>query len=60
MKLLAFSDLHVRMLGEGTALVTGRFQLKRTNEGGGDATGWFTLVFLKRSTGWKIIHDHTS
>jgi uncharacterized protein (TIGR02246 family) len=60
MGVLAFSDLQVRMLGEETALVTGRFRLKRTKEGGGDATGWFTLVFLKRDSGWKVIHDHTS
>ena len=60
MGVLAFSDLQVRMLGEETALVTGRFRLKRTSEGGGDATGWFTLVFLKRTSGWKIVHDHTS
>jgi uncharacterized protein (TIGR02246 family) len=57
---LAFSDLQVRLLGEETALVTGRFRLKRTKEGGGDASGWFTLVLLKRESGWKIIHDHTS
>jgi uncharacterized protein (TIGR02246 family) len=60
MGVLAFSDLQVRMLGEETALVTGRFRLKRTKEGGGDASGWFTLVFLKRVNGWKVIHDHTS
>jgi uncharacterized protein (TIGR02246 family) len=60
MGVLAFSDLQVRILGEETALVTGRFRLKRTKEGGGDATGWFTLVFLKRDSGWKVIHDHTS
>jgi len=57
---LTFSDLQVRLLGEETALVTGRFRLKRTKEGGGDASGWFTLVLLKRESGWKIIHDHTS
>lgn len=57
---LAFSELDVRMLGEGHAVVTGRFHLSRTEDGGGDASGVFSLVFEKKASGWKIILDHTS
>ena len=57
---LTFSEIEVRPLAEGVALTTGRFQLKRTAAGGGDASGRFTLVLRKTPAGWKIIHDHTS
>jgi uncharacterized protein (TIGR02246 family) len=57
---LTFSELTVRPLAEGVALVTGRFALKRTAAGGGDSSGRFTLIFRKTAAGWKIIHDHTS
>lgn len=60
MGVLAFSDLDVRMLGEGHAVVTGHFHLTRSQAGGGDASGVFSLVFEKKSSGWKIILDHTS
>ncbi len=57
---LDFSAIEIRMLGTNNAVVTGRFHLKRTTTGGGDASGIFSLVFEKRPTGWKIILDHTS
>jgi ketosteroid isomerase-like protein len=57
---LAFSDLKVRMLGQKHAVVTGQFHLARTQAGGGDAAGVFSLVFEKKPSGWKIILDHTS
>jgi len=57
---LAFSDLDVRMLGSGHAVVTGRFHLTRSPAGGGDASGVFSLIFERESSGWKIILDHTS
>src|SRR5262245_58996474 len=57
---LTFSEIEVRSLGEGYALVLGKFFLKRTAEGGGDSTGRFTLVYKKTAKGWKIIHDHSS
>jgi ketosteroid isomerase-like protein len=34
--------------------------LKRTQAGGGDVAGRFTLVLRKTKAGWKIIHDHSS
>lgn len=57
---LAFSDLDVRMLGMNHAVVTGHFHLERTQAGGGEAAGIFSLVFEKKAAGWRIILDHTS
>jgi uncharacterized protein (TIGR02246 family) len=57
---LTFSEIEVRPLGEGYALAIGRFALKRTAAGGGDAAGRFTLVLRHTTKGWKIIHDHSS
>jgi len=57
---LDFSDIAVRMLGVDHAVVTGHFHLTRTQAGGGDAAGIFSLVFEKKPAGWRIILDHTS
>jgi uncharacterized protein (TIGR02246 family) len=57
---LDFSDLDVRMLGQDHAVVTGHFHLSRSQAGGGDASGIFSLVFENKPTGWKIVLDHTS
>jgi uncharacterized protein (TIGR02246 family) len=54
------SELDVRPLADGLAIMTGRFALKRTAAGGGDSSGRFTLVWKRTPAGWKIIHDHTS
>jgi uncharacterized protein (TIGR02246 family) len=57
---LTFSEIVVRPLGSDYVLANGRFALKRTAAGGGDAAGRFTLVLRKTKAGWKIIHDHSS
>lgn len=57
---LRFELVETRMLGADHAMVLGKFFLTRTAEGGGDATGQFTLVLKKTKQGWKIVHDHTS
>jgi uncharacterized protein (TIGR02246 family) len=57
---LTFSEIVVRPLADGLVLVTGKFALKRTKEGGGDAAGRYTLVIKRTPAGWKIIHDHSS
>jgi uncharacterized protein (TIGR02246 family) len=57
---LTFSEIDVRPLGKEYALANGKFALKRTQAGGGDAAGRFTLVLRKTKAGWKIIHDHSS
>jgi uncharacterized protein (TIGR02246 family) len=57
---LGFSEIDVRILAPGVALATGKFELKRTTAGGGDASGRFTLILRRSAAGWKIIHDHSS
>lgn len=57
---LTFSEIVVRPLAEGLVLVTGKFALQRTKEGGGDASGRYTLIVRRTGSGWKIIHDHSS
>ena len=55
---LRFEQLQVRPLGADHALLTGRFILA----GGGkpEQSGWFTLVWARTASGWRIIHDHSS
>jgi uncharacterized protein (TIGR02246 family) len=57
---LDFSELSVKMLGTRYASVLGKFHLARTAEGGGEASGLFSLIFRQAPGGWKIILDHTS
>ena len=57
---LTFSEIEVRPLGQDYALACGKYSLKRTAAGGGDASGRFTLVLRRTPKGWKIIHDHSS
>jgi ketosteroid isomerase-like protein len=54
---LTFSDLEITLLGNGKALVIGRWHLKRATD---EPHGRFTLIFSATKKGWKIIHDHTS
>ena len=55
---LDFSRLTVRFVAKDVALVTGHFQLS----GGGepDQAGWFTLVWIRTTAGWRAMHDHSS
>ena len=57
---LAFSNVEVRPLKAGLALVIGEYRLKRTAAGGGGAVGRYTLLVRHTQSGWKIIHDHSS
>jgi uncharacterized protein (TIGR02246 family) len=57
---LTFSEIETRPLAPGLILATGKYDLKRTAAGGGNASGRFTLVIRKTPAGWKIIHDHSS
>ena len=57
MGVLTFSDLEIRMLSNDSALVTGRWMLKRTSD---EPHGRFSLIFRRTKVGWRIIHDHTS
>ena len=55
---LSMEQVTIRVLSTGSALMTGRFILS----GGGapDQAGWFTLIWIRTTSGWKAVHDHTS
>jgi ketosteroid isomerase-like protein len=55
---LRFEDLVVRPLGGDHALLTGKFVLSGNNLP--EKRGIYSLVFVKRASGWKILHDHSS
>ena len=57
MGLLTFSDLEITPLSSDTAVVLGRWKLKRAKD---RPHGRFTLIFRKSADGWRIVHDHTS
>jgi ketosteroid isomerase-like protein len=57
---LSFTGLDVQPLDERFETVTGNFHLERTAAGGGNADGYFLLVFEKTPAGWKIIRDDTT
>jgi ketosteroid isomerase-like protein len=54
---LSFSESEVTMLSLDTAVVLGRWRLKRASDA---PHGRFTLVFKRLPEGWRIVHDHTS
>ena len=54
---LTFSDLEINILNKDTAVVIGRWLLKRSND---EPHGRFTLILKNTKGGWRIIHDHTS
>ena len=57
-QMLHMEQVVIRRLSGDSALMTGRFVLS----GGGEPelSGWFSLIWLRTATGWKVIHDHTS
>jgi ketosteroid isomerase-like protein len=57
---LSFSELEVQPLDDRFSTVTGHFHLERTVAGGGNADGFFLLVFEKTPAGWKIIRDDST
>jgi len=56
---LAFDDVLVRMLGGDHALATGSFLVEDVRDTT-DIRGRFTLVLERDSTGWRVLHDHSS
>ena len=55
---LRFEQVTIQRLGEGYALVVGRFIL----DGGGqpEHSGWFSTIWERQAAGWRVIHDHSS
>ena len=54
---LNFSEIEITPIDRHTALVVGRWELKRAAD---EPHGRFTLIFKKTNHGWRIVHDHTS
>jgi len=54
---LTFEILHLTSLGKKTALMVGKWHLKRED---GDLGGHFTLTWRKIEGEWVIVVDHTS
>ena len=55
---LTFDQLQVITLDKNYVILTGRFMLSGGNLS--SQTGRYSLVCVRRKTGWKILHDHTS
>ena len=55
---LLYDSYEFTMLGTNYALLTGRFILKAT-AGKPERTGTFSLIFVHRKAGWKLLHDHS-
>lgn len=54
---LIFELLEHRNLGNDYMLIVGSWKLLNNQK---NPSGYFSLVWKKTSSGWKIIHDHTS
>ena len=57
MGILKFSEVEVTTLAPDVALAFGRWRLERAQDA---PSGLFTLLFRRTSSGWRIVHDHTS
>lgn len=57
---LTFDELEITKLGRDYASVIGRWKLDRSEAAGGNAGGYYTLLFKRTNQGWRIILDHTS
>jgi len=55
---LSYDSYELTPLGNEFALLTGRFILN-ASEHLKQRTGTFSLVFIRRKDGWKILHDHS-
>jgi ketosteroid isomerase-like protein len=55
---LTYDHYELTSLGRDYALLTGRFILAANSEHPA-RTGIFSLVFVHRSNGWKLLHDHS-
>ncbi len=55
---LTFTDLRIVEVGKEGALCVGHWHLERKESP--LIEGIFSLVFVKTTSGWKIVHDHTT
>jgi uncharacterized protein (TIGR02246 family) len=54
---LVFDDVKITLLDRKTAVVDGTWKLIRATD---TPHGRYTLVVRRLSSGWRVIHDHTS
>ncbi len=54
---LDFTDIEIKVLSNDYAYVLGRYKLAFEDS---LKEGLFTIIFQRRSEGWKIIHDHST
>jgi ketosteroid isomerase-like protein len=54
---LHFDILHTQQWDENTIQLIGKYTLKREKD---QPTGYFTLLFRKINSVWKIVSDHSS
>ena len=57
MGVLTYSEIEITVLSKDTALVLGRWRLKRASD---EPHGTFSLLFRRKKAGWRIVHDHSS
>lgn len=60
MGILDFNILSIDQTSPSTAIVVGKWHLKRDKSDKGDVGGYFTLVWRRTETRWVIVMDHTS
>ncbi len=54
---LDFTDIEIKVISDDYVYVLGRYKLAFEDS---LKEGLFTIIFQRRSEGWKIIHDHSS
>lgn len=54
---LSFDLLHIKQWDEQSIQLIGAFHLQRENDA---PSGYFTLLFRRFDSGWKIVSDHSS
>jgi len=55
---LSYDNYQLTFLGPDYALLTGSFTLK-ANTKLPQRTGIYSLIFVRRANGWKLLHDHS-
>ena len=60
MGILDFTIISIEEASPSTAIVVGKWHLKRDKSDKGDVGGYFTLVWRRTETRWVIVMDHTS
>ncbi|HZH94386.1 MAG TPA: nuclear transport factor 2 family protein [Flavisolibacter sp.] len=55
---LKYEEMIIRPLGKDHALLTGKFILSGNNLK--QLAGRYSVLFVRRPQGWRILHDHSS